>query len=84
MGNCCTSNPGGTGPELNSNTQENKAITAGGAKEVDKITLATVIRVQAFYRGWKARKDVKKLHNFECRTMMGRSNLPITQSDAEI
>jgi len=69
MGNCCTSNPGGTGPELNSNTQENKAAHTDSGKQPDAASIRAIVMVQAFFRGWKARKDVKRVHQFECRTM---------------
>jgi len=39
--------------------------------------------VQAFFRGWKARKDVKRVFQFECRTM-NRNMKAFTQSDTEI
>jgi len=42
--------------------------------------------IQARFRGWRARKAVKKAHGFECRTMasMKVNQGNYTQSDAEI
>ena len=72
MGNCCTSNPGGTGPELNSMQNHAQAI------ESDKYTarqMALLIKIQARFRGFLTRKHVKQTHGFEARVMGGMMRL---------
>ena len=82
MGSCC-SNPGASGPELNSNVTPN----VGAADQPDKFSakqMHAILFIQSRFRGWKTRKQIKKVHGFESRTMKGLNRGVYSQSDAEI